>query len=90
MDWVDLDLLFLQQAALPDTALLSHEVATLQIDYLPREPEGIVQWQPEWLQQEQLPELIRLRFYPGAQARQGEFDLVIAPRESRYVVKEAF
>jgi len=90
VDWADLELHLQQQAAKPDSALLSHEVAALQIDYLPREPEGIAQWQPEWLQQEQLPELIRLRFDPGAQVRQGEFDLVIAPREGRYVVKEAF
>lgn len=91
IDWDDLALQLQQQVATPGSELLGLAITSLQIDYLPREDEeGMPQWQPDWLLQEQLPELIRLRFEPEFTYGQGNTELVIAPLEGRYVVKENF
>ncbi len=70
------------RADLDQEEILWEAVEALQIDYfgpLEHAPDTASQWQPEWRQRTQLPELIRLRLHDA----QGAWpELLLAPRQT--------
>ncbi|GHA16487.1 prepilin-type N-terminal cleavage/methylation domain-containing protein [Oceanisphaera arctica] len=81
-DWYQLLDDFRQPELIPP--LLELEVASFSLHYLPAEEQNIPAWQPEWLEQEQLPALIRLQLGPDWPP------LVVASRRHRYEIKDEY
>jgi general secretion pathway protein J len=81
-DWYQLLDDFRQPDLIPP--LLELEIASFSLHYLPAEEQNIPAWQPEWLEQEQLPALIRLQLGPDWPP------LVVASRRHRYEIKDEY
>lgn len=82
-DWHQLLDDFRQPGLLPP--LLALEVDELQLQYLPREEDSRQPlWQADWLEQAQLPALIRLQLDPDWPA------LIIAPGDRRHEIKDEY
>lgn len=65
--------------------LLALEVDEFQLHYLPREEDNrLPDWQADWLEQQQLPALIRLQLAPDWPA------LIISPGDHRYEIKDEY
>ncbi|WP_375056549.1 prepilin-type N-terminal cleavage/methylation domain-containing protein [Zobellella sp. DQSA1] len=81
-DWYRLVDDFRRPELLPP--LLALEVDEFRLHYLAREEDSLSDWQADWLEQEQLPALIRLQLAPDWPA------LVIGPGDHRYEIKDEY
>jgi general secretion pathway protein J len=82
-DWYRLLDDFRQPELLPP--LLALEVGELTLQYLPREEDNrLPHWQTDWLEQAQLPALIRLQLDSDWPA------LIISPGDHRYEIKDEY
>ncbi|GAA3698429.1 hypothetical protein GCM10022421_00860 [Oceanisphaera sediminis] len=82
LDWYQLLDDFRQPELIPP--LLELEITSFSLHYLPAEERNTSVWQPEWLEQNQLPALIRLQLDPDWPP------LVVASRQHRYEIKDEY
>ncbi|WP_319781378.1 prepilin-type N-terminal cleavage/methylation domain-containing protein [Oceanisphaera sp. IT1-181] len=69
--------------------LLEMSADSLTISYQPREKDHPPSWQAQWLNENQLPELIRIQV-GNSQQQQDWPPLVVTPRKNSYDIKETF
>ncbi|WP_417615064.1 prepilin-type N-terminal cleavage/methylation domain-containing protein [Oceanisphaera sp.] len=81
-DWNQLLDDFRQPDLIPP--LLELEIASFSLHYLPPDEQNQPDWQSEWLEQEQLPALIRLQLDPDWPP------LVVASRRHRYEIMDEY
>ncbi|MBM7456044.1 general secretion pathway protein J [Oceanisphaera litoralis] len=82
VDWYQLLDDFRQPDLIPP--LLELEIASFSLHYLSADEQNMSAWQPEWLDQDQLPALIRLQLDPDSPP------LVVASRQYRYEIKDEY
>lgn len=70
--------------------VLTRGLTDLSFEYLPPEKLDAVDWEPEWLEQMEIPDLIRVHFEASEPNHFFMEEQAIAPRVNAYAIKDAF